>query len=137
MALKLGADWTVDPLAEDIAAAGRAYTDGRGFDAVFECSGKIGAAQQCLGLADKDGTVVWVGAYHEDATFPINPYYMFANELTVRSTILAPYVFPRGLKLLSKLDLEPMITDIVPLADIAGALAGRKTSTAIKILVKP
>ena len=84
-----------------------------------------------------DGTVVWAGSYHEDATFPINPYYMFANELTIRSTILAPYVFPRALKLLSKLDLEPMISQIVPLDDIAKALGGRKNSTAIKILVKP
>ena len=62
---------------------------------------------------------------------------MFGNELTVRSTILAPYVFPRALKLLSKLDLEPMITEIVPIEDIGRALAGRKNSTAIKILVKP
>ena len=30
-----------------------------------------------------------------------------------------------------------MISEIVPLDDIAKALAGRKTSTAIKILVKP
>ncbi len=80
---------------------------------------------------------MWAGSYHEDATFPINPYYMFANELTIRSTILAPYVFPRSLKLLSKLDLEPMVTQIVPLEDIAKALASRKTSKDIKILVRP
>ena len=51
--------------------------------------------------------------------------------------MLAPYVFPRAVKLLSKLDLEPHDHEIVPLADIAKALAGRKTSTDIKILVKP
>ncbi len=73
------------------------------------------AVAETIGLADKDGTIVWAGSYHEDATFPINPYYMFANELTIRSTILALFVFPRALKLLSKLDLEPMITQIVPL----------------------
>ncbi len=137
MAMKLGADWTVDPLSEDMVSVGRAHTDGRGFDTVFECSGKLSAAEQCIHLADKDGTVVWAGSYPEEVAFPIHPYYMFANELTVRSTILAPFVFPRALKLLSKLDLEPMITDIVPLEDIAKALAARKTSTAIKILVQP
>ena len=72
-------------------------------------------AKQSVYLADKCGTVVWAGVYHEDAEFPINPYYMFANELTIRSTMLAPYVFPRALKLLSKLDLDPMISEIVPL----------------------
>jgi (R,R)-butanediol dehydrogenase / meso-butanediol dehydrogenase / diacetyl reductase len=137
LALRLGADWAVDPLAEDAVAGGRSRLDGRGFDVVFEASGKISAAEQCLHLADKCGTVVWVGVYHEDATFPINPFHMFDNELTVRSSNLAPYVFPRGLKLLSKLDLEPMISKIVPLEDIAGALAKRRNSTDIKILVKP
>jgi L-iditol 2-dehydrogenase len=137
MAKRLGADWAIDPLADDLVGLGRELTEHRGFDTVFECSGKTSAAQQCIGLADKCGTVVWVGVYPEDATIPINPYHMYANELTVRSTIVSPYVFPRGLKLLSKLDLEPMISEVVPLADIARALAGRKSSPAIKILVKP
>lgn len=137
MAERYGADRTVDPVAEDLVAVGRDLTEGRGFDVVFECSGNLTAAGQSVSLADKCGTVVWVGVYHEDAEIPVNPYYLFANELTIRSSILAPYVFPRALKLLSKLDLDPMITEIVPLEDIAKALAGRKTSTAIKILVKP
>jgi (R,R)-butanediol dehydrogenase/meso-butanediol dehydrogenase/diacetyl reductase/L-iditol 2-dehydrogenase len=137
MAERFGADWTVDPLTQDLVSLGREYTDGRGFDTVFECSGHLSAVMPTVELAAKDGTVVWAGAYPEEATVPVNPYYMFANELTVRSTILAPYVFPRSLKLLAKLDLEPMITQIVPLEDIGKALAGRKTSTDIKILVKP
>ena len=137
MAEEYGADWTIDPLKDDLVATGRRLTDGRGFDTVFECSGNFAAVPQTIGLADKDGTIVWAGAYHEDATFPICPCYNYENELTIRSTILAPYVFPRALKLLSKLDLEPMITQIVPIEDIAKALASRKTSTDIKILVKP
>lgn len=137
LAKKLGADRTVDPLTEDLEAVARTLTEGRGFDTVFECSGKLTAAKQCIGLADKCGTIVWAGVYPEEAELAINPYYLFANELTVRSTTLAPYMFPRGLKLLSKLDLAPLLSEIVPLEDIAKALAGRKTSTAIKILVKP
>ncbi len=137
MARKFGADWTVDPSAVDLVSAGRELTEGRGFDTVFECSGNLTAAKNALLLADKCGTIILVGVYHEDAELPVTPYYMFANELTIRSSILAPYVFPRALKLLSKLDLEPMISEIVPLTDVAKALGGRKTSTAIKILVKP
>jgi (R,R)-butanediol dehydrogenase/meso-butanediol dehydrogenase/diacetyl reductase/L-iditol 2-dehydrogenase len=137
MALKLGADWTLDPQASDLVAVGRDLTAGRGFDTVFECSGRPEVAGQCLRLAGKCGTVVWVGGYPEEAEVAVNPYYMYANELTVRSSILAPYMFPRAVELLPKLDLEPMISEIVPLDDIAKALAGRKTSTAIKILVKP
>jgi hypothetical protein len=39
--------------------------------------------------------------------------------------------------LLSKLNLDPLISEIVPLQGIAQALAGRKNSTAVKILIKP
>ena len=58
---------------EDLVAAGRELTEGRGFDTVFECSGKLAVAKQCVGLADKCGTVVWVGVYHEDADLPHQP----------------------------------------------------------------
>ena len=53
MAEKFGADWTIDPLKEDLVAVGRAHMDGRGFDTVFECSGDISAVPQTIGLADK------------------------------------------------------------------------------------
>jgi (R,R)-butanediol dehydrogenase/meso-butanediol dehydrogenase/diacetyl reductase/L-iditol 2-dehydrogenase len=137
LAEKLGADWTIDPLDEDLEIVGRRLNGGRGFDAVFECSGRLSVTTQALALADKCGTVVWAGVYPEEAEIGIKPYHLFANELTLRSTTLAPYVFPRALKLLSKLDLDPLISEVVPLADIAKALAGRKNSTAVKILVKP
>ncbi len=137
MALKLGADVAVDPLNEDLIAAGMKLTDGRGFDTVYERIGNIKAVPATLDLAAKHGTIAWAGAYHEGATVPVRPFQLFGSELTVRTTMLAPYVFPRSLNLLSKLDLEPMITQIVPLDDIAKALASRKTSTDIKILVKP
>jgi (R,R)-butanediol dehydrogenase / meso-butanediol dehydrogenase / diacetyl reductase len=137
VAARFGADRTVDPLSEDLLAAGRELTDGRGFDTVYECSGVLSAVPATIALADKNATIVWAGAYHEDATIPLAPFQLFASELTIRATILAPYVFPRSLKLLSKLDLEPMITQVVPLEEIGKALAARKTSTDIKILVKP
>jgi L-iditol 2-dehydrogenase len=137
LAKRLGADWAVDPLAEDLETVAKQLNGGRGFDTVFECSGKLSATTQALALADKCGTVVWAGVYPEEAEIGIKPYLLFANELTLRSTTLAPYVFPRAVKLLSKLNLDPLISEIVPLDDIAKALAGRKTSTAVKILIRP
>ena len=42
-AKRFGADWTIDPLKEDLVTVGRGLMDGRGFDTVFECSGNFGA----------------------------------------------------------------------------------------------
>ena len=67
-----------------------------------------GRAQQTIDLADKYGTVVWAGVVPRGGRRSRSTLTSCSrNELTVRSTILAPYVFPRALKLLSKLDLEP------------------------------
>jgi (R,R)-butanediol dehydrogenase/meso-butanediol dehydrogenase/diacetyl reductase/L-iditol 2-dehydrogenase len=72
-------------------------------------------------LADKGGTVVWAAVYAYDKEISINPFYMYANELTIRSVFIAPYAFPRALALLPKLELDSLITDIYPLEKIQEA----------------
>lgn len=137
LAERLGADVTVDPLSEDLEVVAREVTRGRGFDAVMEASGRLDAAKQALALAGKCGTVVWAGVYPEQAEISIRPFQLYANELAIRSTIVSPYVFPRGIQLLAKLDLEPLISEIRPLNEIADVLATIRKGTGIKTLINP
>jgi (R,R)-butanediol dehydrogenase/meso-butanediol dehydrogenase/diacetyl reductase/L-iditol 2-dehydrogenase len=136
VAKKLGADITVDPLNEDVIKIGRDFTGGRGFDTVIEASGNLNAAKQSIMLADKGGTVVWAAVYAYDKEIPVNPFYMYANELTIRSVFVAPYSFPRALNLLPKLELDPLITDIYPLEKIQEAFENHKKGKSIKTLIK-
>ncbi len=137
LALKLGADLAVDPFNEDIVAAGKKLTDGRGFDTVIDASGSVRAAEQCLELADNKAIILWAAVYGKDVKIPVSPFLMYAKELTITSTFVSPFSFPRALGLLPKLDLGSLITDIVPLADITRAFEMHKTGKSIKILVKP
>lgn len=136
IAKKLGADITVDPTREDIVKIGKEFNEGRGFDTVIEASGNLGAAKQDIMLADKGGTVVWAAVYAYDQEITVNPFYMYANELTIRSVFVAPYAFPRSLALLPKLELDPLITDIYPLEKIQEAFENHKKGTSIKTLIK-
>jgi (R,R)-butanediol dehydrogenase/meso-butanediol dehydrogenase/diacetyl reductase/L-iditol 2-dehydrogenase len=136
VAKKLGADITVDPMNEDIIKIGKDFTGGRGFDTVIEASGNLNAAKQSIMLADKGGTVVWAAVYPYDREIPVNPFYMYANELTIRSVFVAPYSFPRALNLLPKLELDPLITDIYPLEKIQDAFENHKKGKSIKTLIK-
>lgn len=136
LALKLGADIAVDPFNDDIVAAGQKLTDGRGFDAVIDASGNISAARQCIDLADRGATILWAAVYGKDVEIGVSPFLMYARELTITSTFVSPYSFPRALNLLPKLELEPLITDIVPLKDIARAFELHKKGKSIKILIK-
>ncbi|MCX8033332.1 MAG: zinc-binding dehydrogenase [Thermoleophilia bacterium] len=137
LAEELGADRTVDPRAQDLVAIGSDFTGGRGFDVVFEASGRAEAAEQCLELAGRCGTVVWVGAYPDEARVPVNPFELFLKELTIRGSLLAPYVYPRALALLPLLKLRPLISEVVSLDDLPRVLARREGSGAVKTLVAP
>ncbi len=137
LAKKLGADVVVDPFKEDIIEVGKKLTDGRGFDVVIDASGNVKAAKQCIFLADNKGTILWAAVYGKDVEIGVPPFLMYAKELTITSTFVSPYSFPRALAMLPKLELKSLITDIVPLKDIKKAFELHKAGKSIKILIKP
>ena len=104
---------------------------------VIDASGNVNDAKQCIDLADNRATILWAAVYGKDVEIGVSPFLLYAKELTITSTFVSPYSFPRSLNLLSKLELQPLITDIVPLKDIAKAFELHKTGKSIKILIKP
>ncbi len=136
LAKKLGADVVVDPFNEDIIEAGKKLTGGRGFDCVIDASGSVKAAAQCILLADNKGVILWAAVYGKDVEVSVSPFLMYAKELTITSTFVSPYSFPRALAMLPKLELKSLITDILPLKDIQKAFDLHKTGKSIKILIK-
>ena len=122
MALRMGADLVVDPTTDDLAAAALELTDGRGFDAVIEAGGKVQS--------------VWVAVYPYDAVIPVKPFQLYLKELTVRTARLAPYSFGRTVRLLPKLDVGALVTDIYPLDEIAEAFRNHERGQSIKTLIK-
>jgi L-iditol 2-dehydrogenase len=137
LAMRFGADATVDPLVGDLVAAGMELTQGRGFDTVIEASGNLRAAAQALELVGRCGTVVWAGVYPYEATIPVNPFDLYARELTIKSAMVSPYSFPRSVNLLPKLDLEAIVTHTYALDDIVEAFENHKKGQAIKTLIRP
>lgn len=137
LALGFGADVAVDPLTEDVDAAGRQLTDGRGFGTVIEASGNLRAAELALALAGKGATVVWAAVYPDEATVPVNPFHLYATEMTIRAVNVSPYSFPRAVELLSKLDLAPLISGIYPLTELDEVLRTFRGSPRIKTLIAP
>jgi 2-desacetyl-2-hydroxyethyl bacteriochlorophyllide A dehydrogenase len=136
LAKRFGADVVVDPLKEDLLVICNKVTDGRGFNVCIEATGITAIARQLILLAERCGHIVWAGVYpgNVDAEVPI--FYMYSKELSIHSVKLAPYSFPRALKMLPKLDLKPMIT-VYPLADVVQAFAAHKKGKDVKIMLKP
>ena len=135
-AKKLGATMVVDPINEDLDAAVKKMTDGRGCDTVIDASGKLAVAKQAVFLADNCGTVVWAAMYPNGAEVGVQPHYMYQKELTIRSVFVSPYSFHRALNLLTVLNLEPLIS-IMPLEKINDAFQQLIKGVGIKVLIKP
>jgi L-iditol 2-dehydrogenase len=136
VAKELGATMVVDPLKEDLMAAGKKLTDGHGFDTVIEASGKLAVAKQALSLADNTGTVVWAAMYPEDAEVGVPPSFLYHKELTIKGVFVSPYAFPRSLNLLTVLNLQPLVS-IMPLEKAKEAFVGLIKGQGIKVLLKP
>ncbi len=136
LALEMGADLAVDPTAEDLWAAGMKFTGNRGFDTVIEASGAEQAAKSVFDLAGKCGTLVYFAVYPMNFSIPMKPFDLYSKELTVRGVFMSPYLFPRSLAILPRLQLKPLISRVFPLDEVVEAFEAQRESQSIKILIK-
>jgi L-iditol 2-dehydrogenase len=138
-ALRMGATAVVDPSADGgagLAEATTRLTGGRGFQAVLEASGNLGAASEAVKAAAKRGTIVWGAVYPDEAEVGVRPYLMYEKELTIKGAWLAPYSFYRAISLLTKLDLSEIVTDVFPLEKTQAAFDNHLKGESIKTLLK-
>jgi (R,R)-butanediol dehydrogenase/meso-butanediol dehydrogenase/diacetyl reductase/L-iditol 2-dehydrogenase len=135
LAKELGAE-VVDPLKENLLEVSRKFTEGRGFNVSFETTGILAIARQLILLAECSGTVVWVATYqgNKDVGVPIS--YTHVKEITIKNVVPSPYADYKALKMLSALNLKPLMT-IYQLADALKAFEIHKTGKNVKILLQP
>jgi L-idonate 5-dehydrogenase len=116
---KIGADRTIN--MRDDAAALESYSADKGyFDVVFECSGAGPALSAAFGVARPGAVIVQVGL-GGDVLLPMNT--LVAKEINLRGTFRFHEEFAWAVRFLERgtLDVSPLLTEIVPLADATRA----------------
>lgn len=136
-AREMGADVTVNPMRDDIKAAADELTEGRGFDTVIDASGRLEVAKLSLSMAANCGTVLWAAVYPGGEEIGVSPLEIMRKEISIHANFLSPYAFPRSIAMMPRLQLKPLVTDIVALGDIHKAFEIHEKGQAIKILIKP
>jgi (R,R)-butanediol dehydrogenase/meso-butanediol dehydrogenase/diacetyl reductase len=136
LAEEMGADYTIDPLREELWATAMKITRYRGFDTVYEASGALASAKSAIDIVGKCGTMVYFAVYPMNFELAIKPFDLYARELTVRGVFMSPYLFPRAVAVLPKLKLRPLISKVLPLDQVVQAFEEHKTAQNIKILVQ-
>jgi len=124
--------------------AAHAYADssglhGEGFDIAVEASGHPAAVEAALaGLAVR-GRLVQMGVANADARVALNPYEVFAKELTIIGSNSLAGAYPSAIELMAQLAnvVRPIVTDVFALEDYAQAAERARSPHAVKVQVRP
>lgn len=69
LAKRLGADEVVNTTKEDFMETAKAYTDGKGYDFVFETAGQVSTMKMAFEVAANKAHVCFIGTPHEELSF--------------------------------------------------------------------
>lgn len=135
-AIKLGATKTINPMEEDVQAVLADYC--ANVDVVIECVGNIHTQEDAVKFAGKGATVMYFGLAAPDESFPLKPDDIFKKELKITSSFINPYTFERAIQVLESktIDLESLITNIVPLDDIVDVFTKPEYRRTGKVMIE-
>jgi L-idonate 5-dehydrogenase len=128
VARRIGADAALNTL-RDPDALTRYKADKGYFETVFEASGSAVALTGAMEITRPGGTIVQLGLSGGEMSLPINM--LVAKEITLRGTFRFHAEFEWAVDFLASgaIDVAPLLTEIVPLAEAVRAfdLAGDRT----------
>lgn len=135
-ALKLGATKTIDPLHEDVEAVLAEYCEN--VNVVIECVGNVHTQADAVRFAGKGATIMYFGLAAPEESFPIRPDDIFKKELHITSSYINPYSFERAIQILESgtVELESLITNVVPLNDIADVFTKPEYRRTGKVMIQ-
>ncbi|GAA4768951.1 zinc-dependent alcohol dehydrogenase [Citricoccus nitrophenolicus] len=137
LAQRFGARHVIDPNSESLTERSREITAGAGFDVVIDASGSRHAVAGLLDLAAPGGTVVYGAMYPEEYELPLNlSDYLYRKELTLTGVFVSPYTFPRAVRWLEELDLEPFLQSVYDLEDAAEAFETHLGGAYPKVVIR-
>ena len=134
-----GAVAVLDVSREDPIQAVAELTKGKGADFVLEAAGTQSAWDQAFDMVRTRGTVVTIGTFNDPVSF--NPFFkMTRREIKLQSTMGRTWETWRRMNQLidaGKVNLKPLITDILPMEEYQKGFELVKSYSVQKILLKP
>lgn len=137
--LRLGADWAVDPVHEDMPARVRELLGSDGADVVIECVGNMAATAQAFTAAGSGANILLFSVPKEDAQYAVKLEDVYRKELTIMGSRINPDTHQRAAQLIDsgKLQLEPLITHSFPVERLEEAIRTQMGPRSIKVLIEP
>ncbi|MCL5071332.1 MAG: galactitol-1-phosphate 5-dehydrogenase [Actinobacteria bacterium] len=118
LAKKMGADFTINPIKDNLIDIINRETKNEGIDTAFEVVGIPATVQQAMSVLKKKGTCVWVG--NLEKMINLNMQEIVTKELNIGGTYSYTHIqFGDSIKFLVEkdLDLDSIISKVVPLEE--------------------
>ena len=108
------------------------------FDVVCECSGAEAAVTLGLDLVGKQGRYVQIGIFGKPVTVPFDEI-LFKEVTATSGNASTPTSWRRAISLLDRglIELDPLVTDVVPLAEWERAFADTRRGEGVKVVLDP
>ncbi len=136
---KLGADKVINPLKSDLRKTIFKETKNRGADVTFEAVGYAQTFRDGVSLTKTGGHLVAVGNLEKTAEFNLQE--LVARELTFTGSYASSGEFRDCIDLVAsgKINVEPLISDVLPLKDGPGAFDRllKAEENLLKIVLEP
>lgn len=136
LALAMGAQHVVDPFNEDMQARTKEITGGRGYDVIFDAAGVPKAAPGLLKLMANKGTIVYFAVFPMDYELPLNLYELYMKEGRLQTVYTSEYNYPRVIDLVPRMQMEKIVTKVMPLSQAEEAFWLFQEGKNNKIIVK-
>ncbi len=138
LAMRLGASHAIDPVGIDLAAAIRTVVP-ESVDVAFECAGVPETFTQSLAAVRKGGTVVLFGVMAKGLNVTVEPFDLLVREIRLEAAYLNPHTHRRAARMVADrtLQLDPLISRVVSIADVPHELADAPQFGDIKVMVRP
>jgi threonine dehydrogenase-like Zn-dependent dehydrogenase len=140
-ALAFGADFALDPAADDFADQIRTATGGRGLDFAFDCAGVPAVREQAASVLGLNGALILVGISPRPLTITEGLTFNYLGKQVRGHYGGTPESVSELVRLaeVGRLDLAPSITDHFPLAEAADAVnrLANKIGDPIRLILMP
>ena len=133
---KFGADFTIDPIHQNVAEEAAKITGGLGFDLVIDVSGAPSAAAILPEITAYGGRIIYGAMYPKTYDMPVNLFNVFYHkEITITGMYLSPFTFTRAAQLLERMQLDDFVTGVFDIDDAKAAFDAHISGKYPKILL--
>lgn len=143
MSKRMGADVVINQKEQDVVAAIKELTQGRGVDVAIEALGTQQTFENCLQVVRAGGTVSSLGVYSGKLSIPLEPFAAGLGDHRIITT-LCPGGKERMRRLIEivqhgRVDLRPLLTHTFALRDITQAyeLFANRRDGVLKVAIRP